>query len=63
MIKAFKTRKKIKALIKRNKDLEYALNALWTAKQEKDKHGKTERYQFYKGAGWDLTKQVLKGSK
>ncbi len=60
MIKALKNRRKIKALIKRNKDLEYALNTLWTAKQEKDTNGKTERYKFYKVAGWDLTKQILK---
>ncbi len=61
LIKAFKTRRKIKTLIRRNADLERALNALWTAKKEKDKNGKTERYQFYKVAGWDLTKQVLRG--
>lgn len=61
IIKAFKTRRRIKAIIKRNIELEYALRTLWEAKKEKDKSGKTERYQFYKVAGWDLTKQVLRG--
>lgn len=59
--KIFKTCRKIKSVLKRNADLERALNALWTAKMEKDKNGKTERYKFYKVVGWDLTKQVLKG--